>query len=255
MPLTQVDQIIVRKRLRNIDPKKVEKLAESISEIGLINPIQINGRTLIAGAHRLAATKLLGINTIITNSVGINGDDDSFRLIEIDENLFRNELSASEKALHITERIEIIKRKKISEFNNKGIVIDKKLMVKIENEAKDEISEILGVSLPSINKKIADYKSITNVNLDENKLESLSESQYKRVADVAKKEGKDAASSELDIQLKKIKGESSVSHDLKKHVKTEIQSLRSARSVCKKYNNQNAIDAINELINTLNNIS
>lgn len=244
MPITPVDQIIVRKRLRNIDLKKVQQLSESISEIGLINPIQINGKTLVAGAHRLAATKLLGIETIITNSVGIKGDNDSFRLIEIDENLFRNELSASEKSQHITERIDILKRKK-------GINSDEKVNLIIEKEIKENISENLGISINDVNKEISNHLAVTNAGLDQNELENLSKSQYERVAKIAKKDGKEAALNELNIQLNKPKGKSIVSHDATEHLKQEIQKLKSARSICTKYNNQIAINAINALINIL----
>ena len=111
----EIDKIIIRKRHRKVNTAKVAELAESIKQIGLINPISLNRNTLLAGAHRLAAYKLLGENRIPYSPCGINGDEDTNTLIEIDENLFRNELSAAEKAQHIAERVEIMTRKKLPE--------------------------------------------------------------------------------------------------------------------------------------------
>ena len=124
----EIDKIIIRKRHRKVNHAKVAELAESIKQIGLINPISLNRNTLLAGAHRLAAYKLLGEDRIPFAPCGINGDEDTNTLIEIDENLFRNELSAAEKAQHISERVEIITRKKMpaklkeveSSFKNNG---------------------------------------------------------------------------------------------------------------------------------------
>jgi len=83
---------------RIVDSSKVEQLADSIKEIGLINPITARecngGYLLIAGMHRLEAFKLLGKETIEANIV--TGTELEFELMEIDENLMRNELHYSE---------------------------------------------------------------------------------------------------------------------------------------------------------------
>lgn len=73
-------------------------MAESIKQIGLLHPItvkcdekdQTTIYTLVAGAHRLEAFKLLGKESIEAKI--IMKDDLQTELIEIDENLIRNEM-------------------------------------------------------------------------------------------------------------------------------------------------------------------
>ena len=98
--------ITVSDRLRRINEEKVVELANSIKEVGLINPIVVRsvdeGRdiVLVAGAHRLAAVKQLGMNEV--RVVFVHGDDVDCRLWEIAENLHRAELTKLER----TEQIE-----------------------------------------------------------------------------------------------------------------------------------------------------
>lgn len=103
----QINQIIIPDNRRPIDNQKVKELAESIKEIGLINPITVKSDSgkfiLVAGLHRLEAQKLLGFTNIEVKTISKN--DLEVKLIEIDENLIRNEL-------HYTERGELLRRKK-----------------------------------------------------------------------------------------------------------------------------------------------
>lgn len=106
-----VDLIDVGDRLRAVDPKKVSQLAESMKAIGLLNPIYVSysadgsACTLVAGAHRLAAAKKLGWDSIDT--VELPGGDLEAQLAEIDENLCRSELTPTEEAEHIGRRKEV----------------------------------------------------------------------------------------------------------------------------------------------------
>ena len=87
----RLSDITVKQGRRAIDESKVRELAQSMSEVGLINPITVTqDKTLITGAHRLAAAKLLGWTEIEATVSELEG----FRaeLAEIDENLMRNEL-------------------------------------------------------------------------------------------------------------------------------------------------------------------
>jgi N6-adenosine-specific RNA methylase IME4/ParB-like chromosome segregation protein Spo0J len=71
----------------------VRGIAESIKLVGLLNPISIDQHgTLIAGAHRLAAHKLLRLLEI--ECVVLNHSELQGKLAEIDENLVRNDLDA-----------------------------------------------------------------------------------------------------------------------------------------------------------------
>jgi len=56
-----IAEIKIKKGRRPVDENKVRELADSIQEVGLLNPITITRENiLIAGAHRIAAFKLLG---------------------------------------------------------------------------------------------------------------------------------------------------------------------------------------------------
>lgn len=57
----KISEININPGRREATAESIEKLARSISEIGLLNPITIDQEhTLIAGLHRLEAAKLLG---------------------------------------------------------------------------------------------------------------------------------------------------------------------------------------------------
>ncbi|XWN29734.1 MAG: ParB N-terminal domain-containing protein [Devosia sp.] len=96
-----LNNIDVEDGRRQVDQSKVEAIAESIKQIGLQTPptVRIVGDgeriVLVAGAHRLAAMKLLGWETAM---LPILPDHVDHRLWEIDENLCRSELTPTERA-------------------------------------------------------------------------------------------------------------------------------------------------------------
>ena len=99
-------QINVNTGRREADPEAVQKLAESISKVGLLNPITVDQEyTLIAGLHRLEAAKLLGwteIECTVKNLDGLLAE-----LAEIDENLIRRGLSYIDEGKQLARRKEI----------------------------------------------------------------------------------------------------------------------------------------------------
>ena len=115
--LVKVSDVRIRTRLRGSNEENIEEIAESINEVGLINPISIDSdQNLIAGYHRLQAYKLLGLKEI--PAIISNQKELKARLQEIDENLKRAELTAIEKSIHIEER-EVILRE-INQLSQKG---------------------------------------------------------------------------------------------------------------------------------------
>lgn len=111
--LLTIDLITVPKRLRSVDLAWVEALAASMAENGLQQPVQVcqdaeGGCRLVAGAHRLEAAKRLGWETI--DAAVIRATEDEARILEIDENLFRRELSAFDRAKFLAERQAIWER-------------------------------------------------------------------------------------------------------------------------------------------------
>lgn len=103
---------------RPLITEAVDKLAASIREVGLIQPISVrcvpvmdggvavDGYQIVAGHHRVAAARALGwteIDAIIVDA----GEHLQTELIEIDENLCRAELTASQRAQAIKRRRQI----------------------------------------------------------------------------------------------------------------------------------------------------
>ena len=84
----------------------VTELAESIKEIGLLNPITVTkDYALIAGHHRLKAFEALGIDLIpirIIDCTALQAE-----LAEIDENLIRNNGTELEQGISLARRKEI----------------------------------------------------------------------------------------------------------------------------------------------------
>lgn len=99
-------QINVNAGRREADPEAVQKLADSISKVGLLNPITVDQEyTLIAGLHRLEAAKRLGwteIKCSVSNLEGLQAE-----LAEIDENFVRKDLSDDEFRELLLRRKEI----------------------------------------------------------------------------------------------------------------------------------------------------
>lgn len=102
----ELGSIVASKRHRPVDEAKIKQLAESIAEVGLLHPIVVTAdMRLIAGAHRLAACKSLGWETVDVYVKDL--DDLHAELAEIDENLFHAPLSIMERAQHLARRKEI----------------------------------------------------------------------------------------------------------------------------------------------------
>jgi ParB family chromosome partitioning protein len=95
-----IPSIKVENRLRPLNAEKVAELAESIAQVGLLQPIGVRpDGTLVYGYHRLEACKRLGWTEI--PAVVVDGDDLRAELAEITENLVRNELTLLERAEHL----------------------------------------------------------------------------------------------------------------------------------------------------------
>jgi ParB family chromosome partitioning protein len=108
--------IHVPDRLRAVDDDHALAIQTSIVQHGLLNPITLrftpNGdrkHTLVAGAHRLRAIELLDEPTI--DAIIVKADALSAVLLEIEENLFRNDLSTLDRAVFIETYRDVWQRK------------------------------------------------------------------------------------------------------------------------------------------------
>lgn len=101
-----ITEIVFGQDRRRLDPDHVKKLADSIRELGLLNPITIDQcNRLIAGLHRLEAARLLGWEKVECNVCSLDGLQ--AELAEIDENIIRSDLPAIEYGEMLLRRKEI----------------------------------------------------------------------------------------------------------------------------------------------------
>ncbi|MEO5334106.1 MAG: ParB N-terminal domain-containing protein [Magnetococcus sp. YQC-5] len=117
MNTVPIESIVTNRRLRQFQPEHRDTLAESIRELGLLNPVIVTlvqpesvlqrvTYLLVAGLHRWEACKLLGWKKIpVTIITGMDAIDT--QLAEIDENLVRAELTQLERANHLAKRKEL----------------------------------------------------------------------------------------------------------------------------------------------------
>lgn len=113
--LIPLDQVVVPPdRLREVDPARAAAMAVSMAERGQITPIEVGPvdpdgyHVLNIGAHRLTAARLAGLPTI--KAIVFEGNADERRLREIDENLYRAELSPFDQAAFLAERLDVFQR-------------------------------------------------------------------------------------------------------------------------------------------------
>ena len=111
-------KLVASDQPRPLITEAVDKLASSIRDIGLIQPITVRQRPImsgglaeqgfqvVAGHHRVAACRALGW-TEIDATVIEAGEHLQAELIEIDENLCRSELTNSQRAKAVKRRKEI----------------------------------------------------------------------------------------------------------------------------------------------------
>ena len=99
-----LDSIVVRPGRRSLGD--LSDLMESITRIGLLNPITVTtDHRLVAGASRLAACQRLGWVEIPAHVVTL--DEIEAELAEIDENLIRNELTVLQRGEQLLRRKEL----------------------------------------------------------------------------------------------------------------------------------------------------
>ena len=103
----KINDVVISSRKRKLNEDKVKELAESMNLLGQLEPITITkDNVLIAGWHRIEAAKSLGWDEIKAEC--FDGDEIECELVEIDENLMRNDLTILEQGEHLARRQELI---------------------------------------------------------------------------------------------------------------------------------------------------
>jgi hypothetical protein len=115
--LINVGKLRRRDDARPINRATVSALADSMREMGVLNPLRVrhtpifqngqqgDGYEVIAGAHRLAASEGAGISDL--PCVIVDDDDLHAELAMIDENLCRAELGPADTAASVARRKEL----------------------------------------------------------------------------------------------------------------------------------------------------
>ena len=115
-----IDSIQIGERHRALSEDAVQRLARSMADIGLKQPIsvrvveemELRGELcagipfLVAGAHRLAAAKSLGWSHI--DCIEVEDDAITAEMWEIAENLNRHDLSKEQRDEHIRRYAELL---------------------------------------------------------------------------------------------------------------------------------------------------
>lgn len=114
-----VSSIFVGERARPVDEEVAAAIAASMADRGLINPLTVrstpaaNGGatpwTLIAGGHRLFGAKLNKWEEI--DVIVVSADAEEAQLIEISENLYRNDLTALDRGIFVAKFRELYEEK------------------------------------------------------------------------------------------------------------------------------------------------
>ncbi|WP_343252638.1 ParB/RepB/Spo0J family partition protein [Ligaoa zhengdingensis] len=104
--LININDIKINPGRRKAVPEDVQRLSESIAEIGMMNPITVDANyTLVAGLHRLEAAKRLDwteVECAVCELDGLHAE-----LAEIDENVIRTGLSDLELSELLARRKKI----------------------------------------------------------------------------------------------------------------------------------------------------
>ena len=157
-------QIKVNDGRREADPEGIQELADSISQVGLINPITIDQEcTLIAGLHRLEAAKLLGWTEIECTVSSLEGL--LVELAEVDENVVRKDLSAVEYSDLLLRRKEIYEALH-PETKNGGDRKSEKIRTSkcrsdLEMSFAQDTADKLGVSRRTVERQIQTAKNLS----------------------------------------------------------------------------------------------
>ncbi len=111
----KISEIHIGERARPIDEDHAQAIAASMTERGQISPIMVRrtpaankGKTpltLVAGGHRTRGAVINGWDEL--DAIVVSADVVEAQLLELSENLFRNELSALDRAIFVLKFREL----------------------------------------------------------------------------------------------------------------------------------------------------
>ncbi len=164
-----IGKIQIKEGRRSLDAGHVKELADSIRELGLLNPLTIDrDYVLIAGLHRLEAVKALGWEDVECTVSSLEGL--AAELAEIDENIVRSDISTLEYGEILLRRKEIYET--LHPETKEGIAQAISMNRTLGNNVSDKMSltsksfvqdtaEKLGVVPRTIERQIQTAKNLT----------------------------------------------------------------------------------------------
>lgn len=169
---TKIKEIIIpQEKEEGKDNKLIKDLEQSISTIGLVNPITMNKENeLLSGYQRLIACKNLGYETI--PSIVKDEDELKEELIQIDENLVRKHLSPWELNTLLTRKKEIyesLNPTSTKAFKSKNNSLSIEERVQTVESFSSSIARKLACTPKSITNKVSQVESIQTKSPELNK--------------------------------------------------------------------------------------
>ncbi|HWJ72371.1 MAG TPA: ParB N-terminal domain-containing protein [Kaistia sp.] len=153
-------------RLRPVDPDRALLISASLNESGLDTPIKVRPASkkskapyvLVIGGHRCAAAELLGWEEI--DAIVVDVTADQARMQEVDENLYRAELTALDRAVFLAEKKRLYE-KLHPETKHGGDRVSEQVPIfgNLVPRFSDEVAERLGYGQSTI------YRILQRANL------------------------------------------------------------------------------------------
>jgi ParB/RepB/Spo0J family partition protein len=141
-----IDSIIIKPNRQRTELPDLTELADSISRLGLINPITVTrGNVLVAGECRLTCCRQLGWKDIPVRYVD-QLTDKELQMIELEENTRRSDLSWQDKTKAIATLYELHKETGVS---------------------NDEAAKRVGLQLQTVQRHIAVHSRMSNPKIAE----------------------------------------------------------------------------------------
>lgn len=159
LPISKIS--MPKNRSRQVDVDHSLAIQASIVEQGQITPILVrqtpNGKApyeLVAGAHRYCAIELLGESEEIDCLI-VNADKEEAAIMEVSENIFRNELTALDRAIAVQIYRDNWEKKfgKISRGNpnlSNSVNLTELVSVEAEGGFANACAEKLGLSKSAV---------------------------------------------------------------------------------------------------------
>lgn len=199
-----INKIKIKQGRRATDAAHVSELVKSMGDVGLLNPITVDGNyTLIAGLHRLEAAKLLDWSEIECTVCDI--DNIRAELAEIDENMIRRNLTSAEqgrllarrKKLYETLHPETIARNRPGHVSNHQGSSDKMTPEPKVKSFVEDTAEKLGISPRTVERQLWLAEHLTpkaTKTLKEMKKKKLSQNELMKLARLDPDQQAEAAS-------------------------------------------------------------